>query len=542
MPATWLPITSPWIAANGAQVIPVTSDADMATMGQQLRNGLVQDWARAKWADLCVQGRRQVLLIVSPEGAAIGNSFLRANPTSSGEDSVVEALFVRGRGAEIFAEGDLAFDAVTEYVTKLNAGELVKLIDINGTGFVQPAVETQEADAEANAEVAEAISLRAMTPIERAAIAAADLGISPIEALLQGYGAAPEEVPEPEPVEPPAPRVWAPLSVAFAGANGWYVAPTSGEDNLRRLGEELDNMLFPDGALQSAIAESVSGRSRFVAVEDTNHVIRGYAQFACVRGQAIITSARGYCDARLPDEGAEVLREYVTALYGNNLALTIGMGANGFSEEPVSFADALAAAGGVTVMAGLPRIQGATNGGDNAPNEDRYDGDAADGDEDEDEDEIGDEGDRVFIPAAPALEWRGIAAPWVNHFSGLRIEAATDDVTLRVMGDTFGNALRMDHYREGIARQCADGSAQVIQVFEGDTMVANGFIKLRGDVAYLEFLFGPGGDAHTATQSLPPAAPAAVAAWIDALNGNVLEMQGSITNGRFSFEHPAPRP
>ncbi len=563
MNATWKALTAPYVAPNGYQVIPVTSEEQMESVGRSLHNGLTQGWAREKWADLCVQGRRQVLLIVNGEGTVSANSFLRTNPGRDGAEARFESLFVRGSGATVFSEGDPAFDAVSAYVDGLNSREIERLADVASDRIVQPEPVPQVDAAYA--------ALVAMTPLERATRVAEDLGMSPIDALLAGHGALPEapvaDVARPRD-ELPA-LSWTPLSERFEASNGWAVVPAASSADIRRLGEELDNVLFHDSTAAQAAQQSVQGATRYAAIEDTDGVVRGFAQFGCVSGQPILTAARGYCDAPLSSQALEALGRgpdgkpvmggYLPALYTGGVALLAGLGPNGFAETPVDFNAALEGATGRVGSAPLTRILGAGpdagatgeggfREGDGNDDETGFDDGGYD-----DEDGFDDAGpfDDEGVPAAPvATEWQGITAGWTEAATGLRVVPAESAETLARMGNDFGNALANPGYREGIQRQCADGRSQVIQVMSGDTMVANGMVEVRdGEVRFLsnpmgegDFLFGPGGSASLAKGNLTPNARAAADAWVKGVNEGTIELRGQITERGFQFAAPEAAP
>ena len=499
---TWNTLSGAFAAPNGLTVEPVGSDAGLEEMGLALRNGLMMAQARDLWADLCIEGKRQIFGVRDAGGGLVANGELK---TVGGQ---VRTIFVRGRNNVEMRGGSPEHAAVEAYVAAVNARTIPLAMLPQADGFVEAAPAAAPAE----------------SSWERAIRFARENVISPFAALVMG--ADPAAV-RPEAGEPEAfvDTAWAPLSAPFS-SGGYVVEPVGNRSGLRRIGVELENNLFLPQMTAHLAERCASGERQIAVVYSEADGVVAYADLTALNGQIQVKALRGYADEDVPPAVAEAVRDYVSGINERRIETAVALGGLTFrdqgDEEPE---EGLFRVGGPAIPMALRE--------EPAPYEDGYQ--EGYGDE-------GEEGPEEAEGADPVAEvdagrWEALTGPFVAP-NGLVVEPVTERETLQAMGERFRNALEA---ASGMwAARCARGTSQIVRVMSGQgpdaEMLSNAELVVQhGEVVSL---FNRGD-----RNGLPSEETfAALRAYLAAVNDREIELRGEVGERGFVFEAPAPRP
>jgi hypothetical protein len=522
---TWQTLSGPFTAANGLTVATVGTDAQLENLGHEFRNGLMVDWQRDLWADLCMEGNRQIFAVADAEGAPVANGELKV------QDGRVRVMFVRGRGNAEFAAGQAAYDAAADYAVAVNDRRIEISLVPHANGFSAP--EPQAAPE---------------SRWERALRFARERMISPFAAMVLGDAA-----PAAEQNEEPAVTVfedirWVPLSAAWTSPEGITVEPVSARSGLRRIGKDLENNLYPPLMTEQVARGCADGASQYLALYTEAEGIVGYAEIQPVMGQVVRVAARGFADGEVSAEASRAVSEYVALVNGRLIELNVAFEGNSFGE-----AEDLEQ--GRWVGATLPR---ASRGGAEAEfgiGDEAEDGRDPDLDDEEGLDDGRDEATSAYeaYPGAPrqegvaayravpvedgALAWEPITDEFVAP-NGLVVTPVTDEAALAAMGVEFDNALASMHSMW--ARKCVSGESQIVRITvpgaDGPVLVANAELSVQNGRIYPLF-----NRAHN-NQDAGYEAQAALAAYLIAVNNGRIELLGELADHGFRTPGMPERP
>lgn len=498
----WTAITESWRAPNGMVVTPVSTNERLRQIGETLGNGLREDWARNKWAGLCVAGRRQILEISDISGALVATAMLRANKTdgpmggAQSQRAHIETLFVRGGGNTVFAEGHPAFEAVSLFVRALNDPADVGLSFIgrvSETGFSSSQGDhSQAVDREAEAHRGpDAPSFRSLDDMLR------DIGLK----LRDPPPGALGEFSEPALTE----NSWTPLTPPYRSSEGWLVEPIGDAKGMRLLGEEIENLMFNDGILAPIIETCARGLARYAAIKDPKGVIRGYAQFGFSGGFPNFIVARGYCDQRLPAPAVEAINEYCRGIRKETIPLTVSIGPGGFMAPSVAADQGVQDLGRVmgempeAIALPIPPVQASD------PREEAI---------------------RVATEDSRGISnetWEVPAPPWEDPSSGWHVRVAERTSDILDLAPHFPGNLGARAALEHFARAAKAGQNFIVSVHDKDSPQAYGVLTLNDEgVAQLTYLYGRGRNETEALCNRPKEAIAAAEQWLHAYNSGAL--------------------
>jgi hypothetical protein len=519
---TWQTLSAPYAAANGLTVATVGTDAQLENLGHEFRNGLMVDWQRDLWAELCAEGNRQIFAVADADGGPVANGELKVH------DGRVRVMFVRGPGNVEFAAGHPAYDAADEYVAAINDGRIPTSLVPHGNGFSAPA--PQEAPE---------------SRWERALRFARERMISPFAAMVLGEAAPTGVAPDEEPAEVFEDIRWTPLSAAWASPEGVTVEPVLTRSGLRRIGIELENNLFDPKMTEHVARGCAAGKSQYLALYTEADGIVGYAELQPVMGQVVRVATRGFADGEVSAEAMRAVTEYVAMINGRHPALNVMLEGNPFGEE----ADGEF---GRWVGSTLPK---ASRGGMEA--ELGLVGEGPGPDEADEVEEAGFEGDeearayeafpgaprREGVPAYPAVSvgdgmtWEAITDAFTAP-NGLTVVPVTAEATLAEMGAEFDNALASMHSMW--ARKCVSGESQIVRITvpgaDGPVLVANAELSVQNGRVYPLF-----NRAHN-NQEAGEEARAALTAYLTAVNNGRIDLLGELTDHGFRTPGMPERP
>lgn len=516
---TWTPMTDAYAAPNGLVVEPVGSDGELAEIGEDLRNGLMDPRARGMWASQCVRGKRQIFKVLAADGGTVACGELEV------VGGRVRPMFVRGKGNVECGPGQPEHDAVSAWLAAVNGRDrsVTMKVAVGQDGFANlPAPE--------------------LTPWQQVVEIAKQKAISPFMALVTGVPQVPEMDaaldPGADDVEDAA---WPVLTGRFVAGNGWSVEPVGSRRGLRDLGEALENMLFYS---HGGYAETcASGRAQFAAIRGPEGEIAGCAELRAVAGQIVPVACRARFDAEVTAEAAQVLGDYVAGVNGRRLETNFDVGGDRFHvdgtrADPAAFAQALAH--GVHLGGAMPAsMRQGGYAGDGLGEDDEYDEDERYGEEGWADDEEAVAADDEFVAtfgggeeAGEPIRWTALSGPFEAP-NGFVVEPVSDEDTLKAMGEALHNALSAGHRMW--AQRCQQGHSQIVRILDRDgNFVANAELHSYGGLIKPEF--------NRAEDNRPASdeANAALDAWCDAVNEKRIPLNGSVEPDGFRCEGPAP--
>lgn len=484
---TWKTLSGPFEAPNGHTVQPVGSEGELEELGVHLRNGLIIPEARSQWADQCIDGNRQIFGVRDESGDLVANGEFKVR---NGNLSI---MFVRADRNRELRMNDPAFDAVSAYVTAVNARALPLTLNPVGNGFVS--VEPSHAPE---------------GPWERAVRISGDQAMSPFAALVLGLGKETTEAELDAAVVPFEDATWPPLTAPYNAAGGLTVEPVSSRSGLRTLGAELENNLFNAQMTSYVALACQEGQMQILAIYRADEGIIAFGQISSVGGQVVSTACRGYADEDVPADVTAALASYVDAINTHAIESRLSAGNEGFVEGPTEPSDSLFNKTPLSLPAAIPMAI-----------RDGYD------------------------PEFSLDDIQGHDGPFVDDYS-VSWDALTDDYTasngyviepvirqsvLREMGAEMDNALSVG-YRMW-AQKCINGESQIVRILSSEgRFVANSELQVQdGEVRPL-FNLG-----HRNVGASPEAVEA-LNQYCEVVNSNEINLHGEIDNDGFRFERP----